>query len=93
MDTQPRYPETDLHTFCRRVLERLGVPTDEASVTADALVYADLHGIDSHGVILLPVYTHQLRTGAYRAKRTISIVHEPPCTALVDGDRGLGHPD
>ena len=91
MDTN-RYPATELHTFCQRVLEKQGVPSHEASITADVLVYADLHGIDSHGLILLPVYVHYLRMGAYRAERTISIVHETPGTALVDGGGGLGHP-
>lgn len=70
----------------------MAVPSNEAQITADVLSYADLRGIDSHGVTLIPWYVASLDKGAYLARRVISIVHETPSTALVDGKGGLGHP-
>lgn len=92
MDRSKRYAVADLLAFSKALLEALDVPADEAASTADALSYADLSGIDSHGVALLSVYDPQLRSGAWRARRTISVVHETPSTALMDADGGLGHP-
>ena len=87
-----RYAASELHQLCRRVLDALDVPAWEAEITADVLRYADLRGIDSHGVTLLPWYVGSLRKGAYAAQREISVVHESPSTALIDGGNGLGGP-
>ena len=92
MQLPARYAAPALHEFCRRALEALGVPGDEARVTADVLLYADLHGIDSHGLVQMSVYERHLRSGAYVARRSITILHETPATALMDGGGGLGHP-
>ena len=92
IDARPRYSAADLHSFCCQTLERLDVPADEADVMADVLIYADLRGIDSHGIAHLALYVRRLCTRAYNARRTISIVHETPSTALIDGGGGLGPP-
>jgi LDH2 family malate/lactate/ureidoglycolate dehydrogenase len=70
----------------------MDVPPDGAAVTADVLVAANLRGIDSHGVARLKRYVDGLRDGVMVACPTIEIVHETPCTALVDGGAGLGQP-
>jgi LDH2 family malate/lactate/ureidoglycolate dehydrogenase len=63
-----------------------------ATLTADHMVRTDLRGVDSHGIGMLPRYVEWTRAG---------FVHpwaEPPggrddlATALVDGQKGLGHP-
>jgi len=90
--TRPRYAADALRDFCAQVLRGIGVPTDEARITADVLVYADLRGIDSHGLAHLMRYVNSLRTGAYNVQREISVVHQTPSTALVDGGGGLGYP-
>jgi LDH2 family malate/lactate/ureidoglycolate dehydrogenase len=68
------------------------VPADEADTTAEVLIDTDLHGVDSHGIAHLALYAHHILSGAYRARRAITIVHETPATAVVDGGGGLGHP-
>ena len=80
-----------LRAFCRQVLESLDVQAEEARITADVLLYADVSGIDSHGVALLGTYARNLRNGAYAVRRTISVAHETPSTTLIDGGGGLGH--
>ena len=48
-----------LETFCIQVLQRLGVPQEEAEITARTLVTANLRGVDTHGVIRLPALRGQ----------------------------------
>jgi LDH2 family malate/lactate/ureidoglycolate dehydrogenase len=81
-----------LKDFCKRVFEKMGVPHDDAEVTSDVLVLANLRGIDSHGVARLKRYVDGLRDGVMVARPDIRVVHETPTTALVDGGGGLGQP-
>jgi LDH2 family malate/lactate/ureidoglycolate dehydrogenase len=81
-----------LKAFCRRVFERIQVPAEDAEVTADNLVVADLRGISSHGVARLRRYVNGLRDGVMIARPNVEIVHETATTALIDGGAGLGQP-
>jgi LDH2 family malate/lactate/ureidoglycolate dehydrogenase len=88
-----RFSATSLLDFVDRALQRMDVPTDDARVTAEILVEADLMGIESHGVAHLtvhPSYVLGLRQGVVNPRPNIHVVHETPSTALVDGDGGLG---
>ena len=81
-----------LKDFCKRVFIKLDVPPEDAAVTADNLVTANLRGIDSHGVARLRRYVNGLRDGVMVARPEIKVVHETPATALIDGGAGLGQP-
>jgi L-2-hydroxycarboxylate dehydrogenase (NAD+) len=80
----------DLHAFVTDVFEKLGVPRDDAKITADVLVAADRRGIGSHGVARLGRYAKYLEDGVVEPKPDIQVVSETPVTALVDGGNGLG---
>lgn len=90
-DQSSRVPLSVLHSFCRDVLEAVGVPAKEAAWVADSLTQADARGLSSHGVArLLPVYVRRLQAGTTRAKPNIRVVRQHGSTALMDGDAGLG---
>ncbi len=55
--------EKPLRRFCEQVLVKLGVPPEDARVTTDVLVLADLRGVDSHGVARLGRYVGGLKAG------------------------------
>ena len=67
------------------------MPEDNAETTADILAWADLHGVDSHGLSMIPGYDRLRRNG--RAKMDVRpvILKQTPVSALVDGGGGLGH--
>lgn len=81
-----------LTKFCQRAFQALGVPAEDAAITAEVLVAANLRGIDSHGVARLHRYVNGLRQGVMHPRPEIRIFHETPVTALVDGGGGLGQP-
>lgn len=81
-----------LKDFCRRVFEALGVSKEDAEITADVLVAADLRGIGSHGVARLRRYVRGLQTGQMMAQPRVAVVQETVTTALIDGGAGLGPP-
>jgi LDH2 family malate/lactate/ureidoglycolate dehydrogenase len=79
-----------LETFCTRVLEKLGVPRPEAEITARLLVVANLRGVDTHGVLRLPLYTARLKTGAMASSLNLTTEKETIATALLNGHDGIG---
>lgn len=82
--------EKPLRTFCESVLRKLGVPDEDARITTDVLVVADLRGVDSHGVARLGRYVKGLKDGSMKAKDESRIVKETKATALIDGGQSLG---
>jgi LDH2 family malate/lactate/ureidoglycolate dehydrogenase len=79
-----------LKNLSYQVFLKMGCPTDHAELAAEALVAADLRGIDSHGVARLSGYVRLWEAGRINARPHIRIVHETPSTATLDGDAGLG---
>ena len=73
------------------ILRAWGMPPAAASETADLLSWADLHGIDSHGISMLPHYDAWRREGRLNLDCRPRILRETAVSALVDGDGGLGH--
>jgi L-2-hydroxycarboxylate dehydrogenase (NAD+) len=77
--------------FSARALEKMGVPGDDARLTASILVAADLRGVDSHGVAhLAPFYIRRIKDGLINVRPQIKITSHAPGTAAVEGDGGLG---
>ncbi len=64
-------------------------PAREACVRL--MVAADLRGIDSHGVMMLPLYDELRQDWRLKMDPRVKVVRESPVTALVDGDMSLGH--
>src|SRR5271155_3895946 len=75
----------------KAILLAWGMPADNAEATADILSWADLHGVDSHGISMLPGYDRLRRSGRANMEARPRIIKETPVSALVDGDGGLGH--
>jgi LDH2 family malate/lactate/ureidoglycolate dehydrogenase len=82
--------ETVLCDFARQILEALFVPSDKARLVADSLVTANLRGVDSHGVQLLPHYARQLEAENVDARTDGSVVSESGSCLVYDGRNGIG---
>jgi len=79
--------------FVRSSFEKLGVSGIDAQIAADALVAADLRGVDTHGVIRFNPhawYVKWLSESSMTARPNVRVVSETASTALLDGDRGMG---
>ena len=82
--------ERDLQHFGEQVFMKLGVPKEDAKVTTEVLVMADLRGIESHGVARMSRYVTGLKQGYMRPVYNGRIVKETKATALIDGGQSLG---
>ncbi|WP_259069011.1 Ldh family oxidoreductase [Mucilaginibacter sp. X4EP1] len=82
--------ESGLRTFTQNIFLSMGCSNEHAVLAADVLLLSDLRGIDSHGVARLVGYVRLWENKRINATPNITIVHETPTTATVDGDAGLG---
>ena len=85
-----RYRHEDMYDYGCRVLERLDVPAGDAADVCGCLTKAELRGVDSHGMVRLPVYSRRLQAGVVNARPVIQRVASATASSLIDGDNGLG---
>ena len=78
--------------LCHAVfVESLDTPLHIAEVAGEALVDANLRGIDSHGIGILPYYLGRASAGQIVPKAEPLFVHETPATAIFDAQQAIGH--
>ncbi|MFQ5997350.1 MAG: Ldh family oxidoreductase [Dehalococcoidales bacterium] len=79
-----------LYEFTREVFTRAGLPPKDAEAEAGALLWANLRGVDSHGVLRIPWYVENIDTGVMNPRPNIQIIKETPTTFFVEADRAMG---
>ncbi|WIM12550.1 Ldh family oxidoreductase [Enhydrobacter sp.] len=75
------------------ILQAWGMPAPTAASTAEIMSWADLHGIDTHGISMVPPYDERRRSNKLDMRAEPKIVKETPVSVLIDGGGGLGHPN
>ncbi len=73
------------------ILRTWGMAEEHIAITLEHLLYADRHGIDSHGCGMLLAYQRDLARGFLTMRPNIQTIRETSTTALIDGGGGLGH--
>jgi len=90
LDGETRFDYDAARAFAGAVLECHGVPPQDAGIVAESLLDADLSGIRTHGLRLLPSYLDRLRAGAINATPEITVEQRAGAVISVDGDDGFG---
>lgn len=80
----------ELRLFCAALFMSEGVPEDEARITADVLVEANLTGMDSHGVSRVAAYMERLRQGGNRRAAKVDVLADFPAGATWDANGSMG---
>lgn len=86
----PHIPVDTLQSFMRDVFIGVGVPREDAEISAGVLIKSDLRGIESHGIGRLKMYYDRIKNGQHLPVTKFEIVRQTPTTALVDGNHGVG---
>jgi len=74
------------------IFKSWGMSDEHVETTVTVMVETDLTGIDSHGVGMIPGYQKKKEEGRINPRPNIRIEREKASVALIDADRGLGHP-
>lgn len=81
----------DARGFIKDIFQKLNMAASDAQTAADDLVLSNLWGIDSHGILRLPIYVERLKNGAINANPDIKTVGGRGGFETMDGDSGLGY--
>jgi LDH2 family malate/lactate/ureidoglycolate dehydrogenase len=85
-------PARDLTALAGQLLDAVGVASVKSKLVAESLVAANLRGVDSHGVQLLPYYIEQLEFGDMDLHADGRVISERGACLLYDGQNGIGQP-
>ncbi len=90
MANEIRVDGETLKRFSQEVFVRVGFTDEGAELQADVLVWANLRGVDSHGVLRIPWYVELVDKGYMKPKPNIRVEKETPATLLFDADHAPG---
>ncbi|PKP68546.1 MAG: dehydrogenase [Alphaproteobacteria bacterium HGW-Alphaproteobacteria-4] len=86
----PQIAAADLRRFAQELLTAGGFAPEDAGQTADLLVWANLRGVESHGVLRIPRYVEMLETGILVSGGAIETVSQRGSVCLLDGGKCPG---
>jgi len=90
--TRTEIPVDELRDVVARILKEVGVPDQPAKTVAESLVDADLEGVSSHGVLLLPLYVSRIQAGSVAPDAELTTVIDSDAVTVLDAGHGLGQP-
>ncbi|MNW37162.1 putative oxidoreductase YjmC [compost metagenome] len=67
-----------------------GIEKDESGIVANVLINANLMGMDSHGVDLLPTYLRRIEQGGILKNPKKQVIFETSFMKIIDADGGIG---
>src|SRR5690348_9970849 len=76
--------------FALDVLRALGMPDDDASITADSMVWAALRGAPSHSLARLDQIANRAKAGGLSLTADWTPVRQQGNTTLMDAGNGWG---
>jgi LDH2 family malate/lactate/ureidoglycolate dehydrogenase len=79
-----------LKRFARDTFIHAGLQAPHAEIVADALVWANLRGVDSHGVMRIPRYVELIAAGDLNPNPAMTVRTETAAVVLLDADRAAG---
>ena len=83
-------PAERLERWVAQIFAREGLPDPDARTVAEVLVWANLRGMDTHGVVRVPRYVDLVRAGDLNPRPSIAIRNDSSACALLDADRAAG---
>ena len=90
-DIAIRVPEEDMRATVEDIFRKMRMPNEDAALAADVLMYADIRGVESHGVSnMMRSYVRDFQEGRMNPTPAWRIVREAAAVCTIDSDRGLG---
>lgn len=83
-------PHEQLHDFVARIFHAAGFSEAHAAIEADVLTWANLRGVESHGIFRVPSYIAAVRSGNMNPHPDIRVVHSAGASSIVEADSAAG---
>ena len=79
-----------LQDFVQALFVHAGLAAQSAHDVARALIWADLRGIDTHGVSRVAFYLNFMQKGVIKVQPQRRVLHETPAVQVFDADASAG---
>lgn len=83
-------PAERLERWVEKIFSAEGLAEQDARTVAQALVFANLRGMDTHGVLRVPSYVRFIRAGDLNPRPAMATRNETAACVLLDADRAAG---
>lgn len=90
-----KLPQIEIEVLERAVADLFraaGVAQADALCVAEDLVAADVEGIASHGIMLVPMYLDRIKAGSVRPAADRTVVSDRAAAVVLDAANTLGQP-
>jgi len=89
-ETTIRIKAKILFEFIKNLFSWAGLNEEEARFHSESIIKTSLWGIDSHGIIRVPVYFNRIQKKAINPNPQITTVSSFMALEILDGDKGSG---
>ena len=79
-----------LDLFSRTVFQKIGVDSKSSDAATRAMLHGSLHGVDSHGIRLLPHYAQAFEGGRLNKKSKLEITTKNSGTSVLNANNSHG---
>lgn len=83
-------PYESTRALLLRIFSAYGFSSEQSSVITDALLAADLAGIESHGIQRMIRYDNAISCGMVDVNAIPETIYETPISAVIDAKRAMG---
>ena len=84
------YSYNYLFDFTKNVFLKMGCSEHDSKIIADVFLAAEMRDHASHGMIRIKDYYELWKARRINTDPRVTIVHESPSTAVIDGDNAVG---
>lgn len=85
-----RVPLQSLKAMVIELLIANQLPGEQAESVADCFIEADVCGVSTHGVSILPTHIDKIRSGGYNLSPNFKVLREAGAFAVIDADNAIG---
>jgi len=89
-ETADWFAEAPLRRFAEEVLARAGAPAVACTTVIDSLVYSDLRGVYTHGLVRLGAYVEEIRRGEVVPDASPQVVRRAGAIEVLSAMNGFG---
>jgi len=87
-----RFTQEELNKIVVEKFVESGLSLRQSQLISDHLVYADMHGIQTHGTLQMKDYIQRINEGYVNLEPNVIYTQTSNNTIYVDGDNGMGMP-
>jgi LDH2 family malate/lactate/ureidoglycolate dehydrogenase len=89
-ETEVKVSKEAISDFAKKIFVKVGMSPKDAETETSVLIWANLRGVDSHGVLRIPWYVSNVDRGIMNPKPKIKVMKETPATLVVESDQAFG---